>query len=350
MSRAVGRFRPALLFLGVLAVSAPAEADSIEQGHMRLSIGSFVVGYLPLPLADALGFFRDEGITAEIENFGVGGSKSLQALIGGSTDAVVGGYDHTIQMQAQGKSIQCVIELNRTPGFAFAVRTEFAGEIRTLRDLKGRTLGISAAGSSTDFMVQKLLADAGLSTSDVRIIPVGSGQNAVAAVENRTVDAQVHFDPAITVLERRGLAKVFYDLRTVEQTRAAFGGEYPFTCLYATTDFIGRKPVTVQRLVNAFARTLAWIDAHSPAEIADATPPEYQLGGRDVFVQVMEASKPMFPADGHLNPADLVRAQQVIAKHLPQPRGPDFRLESTYTNRFVDAVPAGATDARTSSR
>src|SRR5690242_7838129 len=79
----------------------PAAAQLPERPSVTISVGSFVVGFLPLPLAHAQGYFREQGLDVELENFGAGGGKALQALIGGSTDAVVGGYDHTMLMQAQ---------------------------------------------------------------------------------------------------------------------------------------------------------------------------------------------------------------------------------------------------------
>ena len=56
--------------------------------------------------------------------FQAGGSKALQALVAGSTDAVVGFFDHTVQMQAQGKEVVGVILLNNVPGLVMGVRSD----------------------------------------------------------------------------------------------------------------------------------------------------------------------------------------------------------------------------------
>jgi NitT/TauT family transport system substrate-binding protein len=312
-----------------------------ERPHITVSIGSFVLGFLPLPLAHAQGYFREQGLDVEPQNFGAGGGKALQALVGGSTDAVVGGYDHTIRMQTQGKDIRCLILLNKEPGIALAVRRDLAERIRTVRDLKGARIGITGPGSAADFMTRFLIAKAGLAPGDADIVAVGSGAKAIAGIENREIDAIVQYDPAITVMQRKGLADVLVDLRTREGTHATFGGDFPYTCLYATADFAERNPVTVQRLVNAFVRTLAFIHARTPEEIADATPAEYQLGGRDVFIDVLAASKSMFPVSGRFDAADVERARQFLATFDEKVRSATIRLEDTYTNRFVDAVPAG---------
>jgi NitT/TauT family transport system substrate-binding protein len=322
------------------AQTATAKSDIPERPSVTVSIGSFVVGFLPLPLAHAQGYFREQGLDVEPQNFGAGGGKALQALIGGSTDAVLGSYDHTMLMQVQGKDIRCLILLNKEPGIAIAVRKDLAGRIRTVQDLKGAKIGITGPGSAADNVTRYLVSKAGMARDDVEIVAVGSGAKAIAAIENREIDAVVQYDPAITVMQRNGLVDVLIDLRKPEGTNATFGGDYPYTCLYATADFIERNPVTVQRLVNAFAKSLAFIHDRSPEEIADATPAEYQLGGREVFADVLAASKSMFPASGRFDPTDLERARRFVATFDEKVRSAAIRMGDTYTNRFVDAVPA----------
>jgi NitT/TauT family transport system substrate-binding protein len=329
-----------LIWLAITACTASSvSAETIERPRVAISIGAFVIGFLPLPLAHAQGWFREQGLDVELENFQASGTKALEALIGGSTDAVVGAYDYTARMQTRGKDIRCVILLNTAPGIAVAVRRDLVGKIRTVGDLKGAMVGITSHGTALDYIFRNVAAGAGLAPEDVRIVPVGSGKNAIAAMETRSIDAVVHQDPAITVMQRSGLAKVILDIRSVEQTRAVLGGEYPFTCLYTTARFIERNPITMQRLVNAFAKALAFIDERTAVEIADATPAEYQLGGRDIFIEMLEATKEMFPAVGRFDPADLARPVQLVKKFDEAFRSASIRIENTYTNRFVDAVP-----------
>jgi NitT/TauT family transport system substrate-binding protein len=353
----MARFRAAgvavsLLLLGSLAEPASSAAPPpppVEQPHLTAAFGSFIVGYLPLPLALAKGYFADEGLDVDIQSFGGPSSKALQSLIGGSTDVAFGAYDHTLHMQVQGKEIQCVVLINRLPALAIAVRKDLAGRIRTLRDVKGATFGIPGPGTVTEFMIRRFISDAGVSPNDVNIVSVGGQQNAIAAFEARRVDVQVQFDPAISVMQRDGLADVIVDMRTAEQTHAMLGGDYPWTCLYAKRAFIDENPGTMQHLVNALVRTLRWIHAHSAAEIADATPAEYQVGGRELFIRVLDASKQVFPVDGRLTRDMLERSRAFIADFVPQVKTFPIRIPDTYTNRFVDAVPAdvGRSDAAT---
>src|SRR5581483_10078329 len=312
----------------------PVQAQ-VEHPKLTLSIGTFIISYLPLPVADAKGFFKRQGLDVTIQNFGAGGAKALQSLIGGSSDVVVGFYDHTIQMQAEGQDVRCVILLNRNPGIALAVRDDLPA-IKEPKDLAGKKIGITGPGSSTDFLLRYLLARSGVKSDDVSIIAVGSGASVVAAMERKSIEAVMNYDPAITMLERKQLAHVMVDGRTSECSAKAFGGSYPASCLYSTGAFIAKNPVTMQRLVNAFADALAYIDKTPAAEIAAALPAEYGLGDPGLFADVIAKSKPMFPPKGTFDVKDLERARIVLGEFNEKVRAAKIRLEDTYTNRFVE--------------
>src|SRR4051812_44603878 len=83
---------------------------------VRIAVGSVTdMVYLPTTLAERLGYFREEKVPVVITDTAAG-SKSLQALLGGSADVVTGFYDHTIQMAAEGRSIKAFVNLARFPG------------------------------------------------------------------------------------------------------------------------------------------------------------------------------------------------------------------------------------------
>ena len=108
-----------LLAIGALAQVA-AEAAA-EKPKLVLGVGGMtLLYYLPLTIARDRGFFKEEGLTVEINDFG-GGARALQALTGGSVDIVTGAYEHTIRMQAKGQDVRALIELGRFPGIVVGV-------------------------------------------------------------------------------------------------------------------------------------------------------------------------------------------------------------------------------------
>jgi NitT/TauT family transport system substrate-binding protein len=299
MKRLIGMVAAGLAVLGVAgtAVAAPPEKPKLEIGVG----GKPLLYYLPLTLAERLGYFKDEGLDVTVNDFG-GGSKALQALVGGSVDAVTGAYEHTIRMQQKGQDIAAVIELGRFPGIVLAVSTAKADKVKSVADLKGMKIGVTAPGSSTHLTVTYQMIKAGLAADDASFIGVGGGASAVAALENGNVDAISHLDPVISKLEADGAAKVLVDTRTEAGTRAVFGGTNPAAVLYLKRDFIKANPNTVQALTNAFYRTLKWIEKASPDEIAAKVPEEYMLGDKALYLKALKASIPTYSQNGLIPP------------------------------------------------
>src|SRR5215475_14321405 len=103
--------------------------------------------YLPLTLADRLGYFKDEGLRVNISDLR-GGSEALAALMGGSVDMVTGFYEHTIRARAQGKRLVMVALFDRYPGLVLMVGKPHADKVHSIHDLLGKPVGVSAPGSS----------------------------------------------------------------------------------------------------------------------------------------------------------------------------------------------------------
>src|SRR4030095_11899079 len=98
--------------------------------------------YLPTTLARELGFYRDEGVDVELQDH-AGGSKALQALVGGSADVVSGFYDHTIQMAAEGREFGSFVTMLRFPGMVLATSPQSAATVTRIDGLKGRVVGVT---------------------------------------------------------------------------------------------------------------------------------------------------------------------------------------------------------------
>ena len=98
--------------------------------------------YLPTTLAQELGFYKEEGLDVELQDF-AGGAKALQALVGGSADVVSGFYDHTIQMAAEGRELVAFVTMLRFPGLVLVTSPQAAGEVTAIDELKGRIAGVT---------------------------------------------------------------------------------------------------------------------------------------------------------------------------------------------------------------
>ncbi|MEJ1978076.1 MAG: ABC transporter substrate-binding protein [Acetobacteraceae bacterium] len=328
--------RRAILRAGVaLAAGAAAGAAAPDRTAVTITLGSYLITYLPVLLAAQLGYYRDQGLDVTVQNIQGGGGKAMQALLGGSTNIVAGYFDHTVEVRAQNQDVVSVVLLSRDPGMVLAVRSDLAGTIKSVQDLRGRRVGVVGLGASGDFFIRYYAKRNGIDPASLHLVGVGSGNTAVAAIENRLIDAIVTFDPAFTLMESRGLAKALVDARTPAGTETAFGGPYAGATLYSTGDYIVRHADTVQRVVTATVRALGFMAASTPAQIVAGLPPEDVLGDRAVFTTMIRESLGMFSHDGVFDPAALQTPLAVLRAVVPSVADASIDLSKTYTNRFV---------------
>ena len=318
-----------------LAAAPHAVAQAPEKPKVTLGVGGKpLLYYLPLTVAERRGFFKDEGLEVEINDFG-GGARSLQALVGGSVDVVTGAYEHTIRMQAKGQDVRAVCELGRFPGIVLAVKTDKAGQIKSAADLKGAKIGVTAPGSSTALAAQYAMVKAGLKATDAAMIAVGGGAGAVAAMKKGEIDAISHLDPVIAKLEADGDVQVMIDTRTEAGTRALFGGSNPAAVLYTKQDFIERNPQTVQRLTNAFVKSLRWLGTAKPEDVAEVVPAEYHLGDRPLYIKAVQSSLEGYSRNGVIPPEGMASVLDMLKALDPELANAKVDLASTFDGRFV---------------
>ncbi|MCX5480127.1 ABC transporter substrate-binding protein [Kaistia geumhonensis] len=321
--------------LGALPGLDVAEAAEVEKPNVTIGVGGKpLLYYLPLTLAERLGSFKDEGLNVAINDFG-GGAKSLQALIGGSVDGVTGAYEHTIRMQQKKQDIRAVIDLGRYPGIVLAVRKSEADKLKTVANLKGAKIGVTAPGSSTHILVQYAFAKAGLKSDDASFIGVGSGPSAVAAMQRGEIDAIAHLDPVISKLQDLGLIDVLIDTRTTEGTEQLFGGMNPAAVVYFKESFIKANPKTVQAFTNAFYRTLKWLETATPEEVAATVPEEYWLGDKDLYIKAFIASRESYSTDGAIDEASMKSALNLIATTDPSFNASSIDFSKTFDDSFL---------------
>src|ERR1700748_2795401 len=262
MSKILGRLAGSLLAL--LVTSAPAMA----QTKITIAVGGGAcLCYLPTVLAKQLGEYEKAGLAVELVDL-KGGSDALKAVLGGSADVVSGYFDHVVILAAKKQELQSFVVYDRYPGLVLVVSPAHTNEIKSIKDLAGKKVGISAPGSSTDFFLKFLLKKNGVDPASTAVIGVGLGGASVAAMEQGQIDAAVMLDPSVTVLQgAHSDLRILSDTRTGKDTLEVFGGEYPGGALYSTAAWIAGHDKQVQALTEAILNTLAWIHSHSAEEI-----------------------------------------------------------------------------------
>jgi NitT/TauT family transport system substrate-binding protein len=327
-----------IIFVLILSACGGSSTGS-SSGSGPISLKIMVGGlskqiYLPNELTQKLGYFTQQGLNVTLIDEASGQSAEDEVLAN-QVDAGSGSYNHTIELQAAGKNMECVVQLDSAPGEAEVVSTKEANQIHSFADLKGKNLGVTELGSGTHTLSIALLHKAGLSPDQAHFVPVGAGDTFIAAMKQGKIDAGMTTEPTISRLVASGVGKVLVDLRTPQTTQAALGGPYPFICVFMKNDYVSSHKDVVQKLVNAYVKTLQWIHTHTAAQIADMMPADYYANNKDLYVTALQNQLAIFSPDGKMpdgGPQSVLSIEQQTNQSV---KGKQIDLSTTYTNEFA---------------
>jgi NitT/TauT family transport system substrate-binding protein len=319
-----------------LALAAVVLASTVAVAADKVTI---IVGgyekhiYLPAKLAEGLGYFKAEGLNVELLN-DASGVDAENEMLAGTVQGVVGFYDHCVDLQTKGKYVESVVQFSQAPGEVELVSSQHP-EIKSMADLRGKSLGVTGLGSSTNFLSQYLMVKAGVPLGEFSTIPVGAGTTFIAAISQDKIQAGMTTEPTISRLLKTGEARILVDMRSLEKTRQALGGAYPAAALYMPTDWVEKNKPTVQKLANAFVKTLKFINTHSAAEIAEKMPKDFYAGDKDGYIKALADGKSMFTADGVMPAGGPETVLAVLSAFSKNVKGKTVDLSKTYTTEFV---------------
>jgi NitT/TauT family transport system substrate-binding protein len=321
--------------LALFLISAPASAQS----KVTIAVGGGAcLCYLPTVLANQLGEYEKAGLKVDLVDL-KGGSDALKAVLGGSADVVSGYFDHCVNLAAKKQELQSFVVYDRYPGEVLVVSPTHTAEIKSIKDLAGKKVGVSAPGSSTDFFLKFLLKKNGIDPASVAVIGVGLGATAVAAMEQGQIDAAVMLDPSVTVLQAsHGDLRILSDTRTAKDTLEVFGGEYPGGALYSTAAWVASHEKEAQALTNAILNTLNWIHTHSAEDIMEKMPPEMVGKNRELYLAALKNTIPMYSQNGKMDPKGADAVLAVFSVGSPEVARANIDVSKTWTDKFVDAA------------
>ena len=308
--------------------------------------GGACLCYLPTVLAQQLGEFEKAGLAVDLVDL-KGGSDALRAVMGGSADVVSGYFDHCVNIAAKKQELQSFVVYDRYPGLVLVVSPNHTSEIKSIKDLAGKKVGVSAPGSSTDFFLKYLLKKNGVDPASVAVIGVGLGATSVAAMEQGQIEAAVMLDPSVTVLQgTHPDLRILSDTRTQKDTLDLFGGEYPGGALYSTTAWIAGHDKEVQALTNAILSTLAWIHSHSPEDVMAKMPPEMVGKNKELYLAALKNTIPMYSQTGRMDPKGADAVLTMFSESSPEVAKANVDVLKTYTNKFVEQAKTTGMNAK----
>jgi NitT/TauT family transport system substrate-binding protein len=239
----------AWLLAGVLLVSLAASGVAAgEPLKIRYSIW---VGYGPLFLAREKGYFKDEKVEVELVNV-EDPKEGFFAMSAGRLDGVVSTIDTMVLYLKTGKEFQYVLALDDSAGGDGIVARK---EIKSIRDLKGKKVAVNE-GSVSQFFLNVLLRENGMSQKDVQVVNMKQGDAGAAFVAEK-VDAAVTWEPWLSKGKAAPHGHILVDSSKTPGLIT--------DVLIFRRDVIEKRAREIQGVVNAWNKAVAYWEAH-PAE------------------------------------------------------------------------------------
>jgi len=236
------------LLLSALTCPMPTQAAS-ELTIIRIAHNGFS-SEMPFYVGKDAGIFVKHGFNVE-PIFILGGSTTIQALIGKSLDLLMGGATPMLSAVINGAQLKIIGGMNNRIPFALLAQPE----IKTGAQLKGKKIGITRFGSNTDFIARLAAQEFGLNPkSDITIVQTGAPESRLLALKTRTVDATL-FNIEQAVVARKLGYNVLINFLEKEI-------DYTHIAIIARDDTIKTQPEMLRRFMRAYVESIRYFKTH----------------------------------------------------------------------------------------
>jgi len=265
----VKRVRIAAFAVALACAGALPAAAQRPPVQLDLPVVPALEPALPVLVAEAAGHLRGEGV--EVGRILLAGGVSIRnLLIGGRAPFGVLGTEHVPLARAAGSPLKAVASVYDRLHVTLIVRSALRGQVRSVADLRGRTVGVTAPGSFTWSVAVTFLKRAGLQPDrDVRVLAVGTdAQVLYAALQTGRVDALAFSEPVLSRAEADGVGFVLVDTFDPNVARRWMGSDLLLVGVLATTEAVAQgQPEAVAALVRGVQRGLAYLRSHGAEEV-----------------------------------------------------------------------------------
>jgi NitT/TauT family transport system substrate-binding protein len=200
----------------------------------------------------------------------------MQALLGGAVDYAATSLDVALQAYANvGAEIRRFAVTGRLPLFAVVTAPKTADQIRSIKDLEGRTVAVAALGTADHALALYLLKQAGADAQKVKFATMGN--NLLEALRQGQIDAGLVQEPALTLLKRSG-ARVLVNAMDLEDAKHYLGGSFEFMGMAVRAKEIEQRRPEMVALTRALADALKAIRGMTGDQLVAAFPKEMTTG------------------------------------------------------------------------
>jgi len=277
---------------------------------------------LPVNVADKLGLFKKHGLDVKIANF-TGGSKVSQAMVAGSIDIGVGAGT---EMAFVAKGAPIIAVCDDAPPIPFiGIAVPWDSPIHSIAELKGKKIGISSAGSLTDWLAKELGSHEGWGPDGVTRVAIGNGAAAViAAFRTHAIDADIAVTSNIFNWEEKKEGRLLVPV-------SQYVGNIAAGAIYATQHLIATDPEALRSFLKAWLETVDFITTHK----AETVKIESEVTGypESVIAKEYDVTKGMFSKDCKFDAASLNNLKRAFVEQKLVASPPD--MSKLYTEAFL---------------
>ena len=276
---AVVRLQLLILFFAMLGFCSSSEgADKV-----RISVSSLDSAFLTPAVAHKRGFFREEGIEPEVIRMNA--NVSITALATGDIDYTTI-FGSVVRAAMRGLPIRVVASFLDSPTQMLVARSEF----KSVKELKGKTLGVSSFGATADVAARMMLKYSGVDPEkEMKIIALGADQARFSALKEGIVDVIVISPPADVEGRKLGFQVL---------ARAYELFKFPFVGLGANVKKINEKPDEVKRVIKALVKANLFIRSNRDGAIQVLM--EWGRTSKENASQAYDSVIKVFNADGSI--------------------------------------------------
>jgi ABC-type nitrate/sulfonate/bicarbonate transport system substrate-binding protein len=316
-----------LLTLGISATQPLSAADkSAKLAPLRIAYVSRSILDMPFIIARDRGFFREEGLDAEL--IFTNAIQSVQAVIAGGVDFGTA-TGSGISAAVNGADVRVVFGLTDKPSFDMVALPS----ITSVQQLRGKKVGISAVGSLTEILARQILIANNVPLDQVTMLPLGTSNVTYLALKAGTIDATMVQIPQNFLAVDEGFRKL---AAGADVYRALQGG---LTTARAT---ISERPELVMKTIRAAQRALRLIRSDRKFAIDFIKGPFLELGkDRDRFADriydaAMQIYLPSGVVDGKIQRDMIATAAQRVKPKEPVP--PERVFDFTFAQKVADSL------------
>ena len=312
---------------GAMLATSGLGATSLFAANTKLKLAfcGQLLCVIPYEVTRGQGHFAKQGLDVELV-YTRGGGNALKALIGGAVDYAGTSLDAVLLASKKGAKITRFASTGRLPLFALAVSPKQKNKIKSIKDLEGKTVGVSKIGNADHALLLYLLSEAKADSKKVSFAALGP--NLFDTLRLGQVDAGMVQEPALTLIKDAGGVELV-NFMNIKQAKQYLGGAYEFMGVSIRAEERGQRLQEMKKISLALKAGLNDVRTLSPEKIF-ASLPKNLIAGANIpqLYKILDTYRDsLYPEEVKIDMRAVERVQKAhIKANILKPNEVDLKL------------------------